>query len=114
MYLQADPTVSYALKEQRRLYFKDYEIDNPYNTYTNKGLPPGPINNPSLSSIKATLYPQDHNYLFMVAQPNGYHAFTRTYAEHERKSKEWRNYLQNQQRLKEEMQDDQKDSADHS
>lgn len=98
MLLQADPTVSYAVGERRRLYFKDYKVDHPYNTYQNKGLPPGPINNPSLSSIKAALYPMDHEYLYMVARPNGYHEFSETYAEHQQKSAEWREYLKNQEK----------------
>jgi UPF0755 protein len=102
MLLQADPTVNYAVNEQRRLYYKDYEVDHPYNTYQNRGLPPGPINNPSLSAIKAALNPEEHDYLFMVARPNGYHAFTETYAEHQQKSAEWRSYIEEQQRLKEE------------
>jgi UPF0755 protein len=94
--------VNYAVNEQRRLYYKDYEVDHPYNTYQNRGLPPGPINNPSLSAIKAALNPEEHDYLFMVARPNGYHAFTETYAEHQQKSAEWRSYIEEQQRLKEE------------
>lgn len=98
MFLQADPTVSYAVGERRRLYFKDYKVDHPYNTYLNKGLPPGPINNPSLSSIEAALYPMDHDYLYMVARPNGYHVFTETYAEHQQKSAEWREYLKSQEK----------------
>jgi len=95
MHLQSDPTVSFALKEQRRLYFSDYEVENPYNTYIHKGLPPGPINNPSLSSIKAALFPADHDYIFMVAKADGsgYHAFTKTYAQHQQKAAEWRAYL---------------------
>lgn len=93
MLLQADPTVSYALGEQRRLYNKDYTIDHPYNTYIHRGLPPGPVNNPSLSSIKAALDPAEHDFLYMVAQPNGYHAFTKTYAQHQQKSAEWRKYM---------------------
>lgn len=101
MRLQADPTVNFAVKERRRLYYKDYEIDHPYNTYVHRGLPPGPITNPSLNSIKAALYPADHDYLFMVAKPNGYHAFTKTFAEHKQKSAEWRDYIQEQQRIKE-------------
>lgn len=99
MLLQADPTVNFAVKNRRRLYFKDYKIDHPYNTYIHRGLPPGPITNPSLSSIKAALYPEDHDYLFMVAKPSGYHAFTKTYTEHQRKSEQWRNYLEKQERL---------------
>lgn len=98
MLLQADPTVNYAVKEKRRLYYKDYKVNHPYNTYIHKGLPPGPITNPSLSSIHAALYPEDHDYIFMVARPNGYHAFSKTYAEHQRKSAEWRQYLREQSR----------------
>jgi UPF0755 protein len=94
MLLQADPTVSYALGEQRRLYNKDYKIDHPYNTYIHKGLPPGPVNNPSLSSIKAALEPTEHDFIYMVARPDGYHAFTKTYAQHRQKSAEWREYLE--------------------
>lgn len=99
MLLQADPTVNFAVKKRRRLYYSDYKVDHPYNTYVNPGLPPGPITNPSLSSIEAALYPADHNYLFMVATPSGYHEFTQTYAEHQQKSAEWRNYLEEQERL---------------
>jgi UPF0755 protein len=62
MPLQADPTVNYAINEQRRLYYKDYKVDHPYNTYQIRGLPPGPINNPSLSAIKAALNPEEHHY----------------------------------------------------
>ena len=97
MLLQADPTVNYAVDKQRRLYYKDYKIDHPYNTYIHKGLPPGPINNPSLSSVRAALYPDEHEYIYMVARPNGYHAFTETYAKHQQKSREWREYLERQE-----------------
>lgn len=105
MLLQADPTVNFAVEKRRRLYYKDYKVDHPYNTYVNKGLPPGPITNPSLSSIEAALYPADHDYIYMVAKPNGYHAFTKTYAEHQRKSAEWRNYLKEQEQLRDEQND---------
>ncbi len=71
MRLQADPTVNFAVGERRRLLFEDYQIDHPYNTYIYRGLPPGPITNPSLSSIRAALYPEDHDYLYMVANPEG-------------------------------------------
>jgi UPF0755 protein len=96
MYLQADPTVAYAVGNRQRLYFKDYKMDSPYNTYIHKGLPPGPINNPDLSSIKAALFPADNDYLYMVARPDGYHAFAKTYAKHQRQSKKWREYLKKQ------------------
>lgn len=97
--LQADPTVNYALGERRRLIFADYEYSHPYNTYRIFGLPPGAITNPSLSSIRATLYPESHNYMYMVATPQGTHGFSRTYEEHQRKSREWTNWLREQRRI---------------
>lgn len=96
--LQADPTVNYAVGERRRLTYADYRVDHPYNTYNFQGLPPGPINNPSYSSIRAALYPDDHDYYYMVATPEGNHAFSETYAEHRRKSREWTEWLREQRR----------------
>ncbi len=101
MRLQADPTVNYAIGERRRLLYEDYRVDHPYNTYQYRGLPPGPITNPSLSVIKATLFPEEHDYLYMVASPDGTHAFSKTFEEHKRKSAEWRKWLQKQYRIKE-------------
>ncbi|SHE38359.1 UPF0755 protein [Fodinibius roseus] len=102
MRLQADPTVNYAVGERRRLLYKDYETDHPYNTYIHSGLPPGPITNPSKSSIRAALFPSDHDYLYMVASPDRNHGFSETYSEHQRKSAEWREWLQEQYRIKRE------------
>jgi len=99
MLLQADPTVAYALGERRRLLFVDYELDHPYNTYKFSGLPPGPITNPTLSSIEAVLYPEEHDYLFMVATPEGLHRFSRTFQEHQVASEEWRRWLREQVRI---------------
>lgn len=99
MMLQADPTVVYALGERRRLLFADYEFDHPYNTYLIRGLPPGPITNPALSSIRAVLYPEEHEYLFMVATPEGSHRFSRTFQEHQAASEEWRRWLREQVRI---------------
>jgi UPF0755 protein len=87
MALQADPTVQYAIALKRgrrktRLFEKDYQIDSPYNTYLNPGLPPGPVNSPSRRSIEAALYPADVRYLYFVAGPDGRHVFSRTYSEH--------------------------------
>jgi len=101
MRLQADPTVNYAIGERRRLMYEDYRVDHPYNTYQYRGLPPGPITNPSLGAIKATLFPKEHDYLYMVASPDGTHAFSETFEEHKQKSAEWREWLQKQYRLKE-------------
>ena len=87
MALQADPTVQYAIalatgKRKPRLYVKDYEFPSPYNTYLHPGLPPGPVNSPSLRSIEASLYPAQVPYLYFVAGPDGRHIFAKTYAEH--------------------------------
>jgi UPF0755 protein len=87
MALQADPTVMYAISLKRgrrksRLFEKDYQIKSPYNTYLNPGLPPGPVNSPSLRSLEASLYPADVRYLYFVAGPDGRHVFSRTYNEH--------------------------------
>lgn len=85
MLLQADPTVQYALGEPRaRLLYRDIEsvADDPYNTYTQPGLPPGPIASPGVASLEATLEPARHSFLFFVARPDGSHEFTRTVREH--------------------------------
>jgi len=101
MKLQADPTVNYAVNERRRLLLKDYKIDHPYNTYKINGLPPGPITNPAKSTIEATLYPEDHDYLYMVSSPEGdHHVFSKTYAEHLEATEKWRKWLRKQYRLK--------------
>lgn len=87
MRLQADPTVQYALGEhQNRLLYAHIRdvADHPYNTYTQNGLPPGPIASPSAGAIRATLDPADVPYLYFVARPNGTHVFTRTLVEHNR------------------------------
>ncbi len=88
MLLQCDPTVVYALKRRNewrgRLYRIHWEIDHPYNTYRNPGLPPGPINSPGRAALKAALLPESTPYLYFVAQPGGGHAFSRTLTEHNR------------------------------
>ena len=83
MPIQSDTTIQYILGAQKEtITFKDTEIDNPYNTYQNYGLPPGPIGSPSLSAIQAVLEPEQTDYLYFVAQNDGHHRFSRTYAEH--------------------------------
>lgn len=83
MRLQADPTVQYALPgEPRRLFYKDYNYESPYNTYRQAGLPPGPINSPGRASIEAALFPADVDYFYFVATGKGGHIFTRTLQEH--------------------------------
>jgi UPF0755 protein len=83
--LQADPTVLYALGGYRaRLLYAaiDSVQDNPYNTYSNRGLPPGPIGSPGARAIDAALAPEVHDFMYFVAWPDGSHIFTRTLAEH--------------------------------
>ena len=83
MPLQADPTINYALKSFRRLTYKDYRsVKSPYNTYLHNDLPPTPIGNPSLSSLKAVLTPAKVPYLYFVADGTGKHIFSKTYKEH--------------------------------
>jgi UPF0755 protein len=105
MLLQADPTVLYALGERRRILFEDYRVEHPYNTYLHAGLPPGPITNPDEASIMSVLNPEDHDYLFMVATPEGSHEFNRTFAEHRRSSERWRSWLREQYRIKREREE---------
>lgn len=85
MPLQIDATVQYALPEHKeRLLFKDLKFEDPYNTYLHAGLPPGPIANPGLASIRAALYPEYTEYLFYVTKDDGTsgHVFAKTYEEH--------------------------------
>ena len=82
MLLQADPTIQYLFNTPKRLYHKDLESNSRYNTYKFKGLPPTPINNPSLHVIKATLNPAKTKYIFMVAKGNGEHYFNETWNGH--------------------------------
>lgn len=87
MALGSCPTVEYArmlagLPHKATLSFKDLEIVSPYNTYKHGGLPPTPISNPGIASIKAVLYPAHSNYLYFVSKGDGTHHFSTTAAEH--------------------------------
>jgi UPF0755 protein len=83
MKLDIDATVEYALGEHRaRLYYRDLDVDSPYNTYRRAGLPPGPIANPGLSSIDAAMHPAKVGYLYYVAKPDGSHIFSDTLSQH--------------------------------
>lgn len=83
MPLQTDPTVLYAQgKHKERVLFKDLEFDSPYNTYQNKGLPPGPIANAGKSSIEAVLDPSNTDYFYFLADKKGTNHFAVTYDEH--------------------------------
>ena len=83
MALQADPTIIYAYgRRLHRIWERQLQIRSPYNTYLYPGLPPGPINQPSDSSLIAALYPAPIGYLYFVAQPDGKHIFSASYADH--------------------------------
>lgn len=83
MPLQTDPTVIYAMGEHKdRLFNTDYEFEHPYSTYTNKGMPPGPIAGSGASSIQAVLDPAHTEYLFFLADSTGKNHFAKTYEEH--------------------------------
>jgi UPF0755 protein len=86
MRLQADPTVTYALKRDGRwtgtLYRSDYGYESPFNTYLVDGLPPGPICNPGADALKAAASPARTDYLYFVADRSGGHTFSRTFQEH--------------------------------
>jgi UPF0755 protein len=94
MPLQADPTVQYAIASRpgnvvefgywkRSLSVQDLQFDSTYNTYTKRGLPPGPIASPGIDSIWAVIRPAKTDYLYFVARNDGTHAFSETFEEHE-------------------------------
>jgi len=101
MKLQADPTVIHALNrknpEQRiqRVLTKDLSIQDPYNTYYVKGLPPGPICVAERAALEAVLNAPKHEYIFMCADPDrfGFHAFAKSYNDHLRNQRKWTAYL---------------------
>ncbi|HWH79202.1 MAG TPA: endolytic transglycosylase MltG, partial [Candidatus Binatus sp.] len=85
MPLQSDPTVIYGIKDfNGNLTRKDLQEDSPYNTYRIAALPPGPICNPSVSSIKAALHPADVPFLYFVSKNDGTHTFSETIEAHNR------------------------------
>jgi len=89
MPLQTDPTVLYAKGEHKeKVYYSDLEIEDPFNTYINPGLTPGPIANAGISSIEAALEPADTDFLYFLATPEGEVLFSKTLAEHNEKKAE--------------------------
>lgn len=92
MRLQSCATVIYSWEargvKKNALTYKDLEIDSPYNTYLNDGLPPGPISVPSAESWDSAVNPEKTDYLFFFATPSGNHIFSKTYEEHLRRQRE--------------------------
>ena len=84
MPLQSDATINYITKKgTTRPSYEDLEIQSLYNTYTNKGLPPAPISNPSLSSIQAVIYPIDNDYYYFLTDNDGNIHYGRNMEEHQ-------------------------------
>lgn len=82
--LEIDATLQYALGEHKEVLTEaDKEIDSPYNTYKVEGLPPGPICNPGYTALYAATHPEQHNYYYYVAMPDGSHLFANSYSEHQ-------------------------------
>jgi len=83
MALQADATLTYITgKESKDLTLNDLKINSPYNTYTNRGLPPTPISNPGLASIDAALHPTKSAYLYYLHDNKGNVYYAKTFEEH--------------------------------
>ncbi len=84
--LQCDPTVIYAMelagKNDGIIHMSDLRMKSPYNTYLNRGLPPGPIANPGEEALRAALFPPETDYFYFVSDTQGGHFFSRTHNEH--------------------------------
>ncbi|MET3538342.1 endolytic transglycosylase MltG [Chryseobacterium limigenitum] len=102
MKLQSDPTVIYAINKQtnfkdpiKRVFYKHLTTPSPYNTYANKGIPPGPICIVDKSSVDAVLNAENNNFIFMCADPKrfGYHKFTASAEEHAINAKAYQDWL---------------------
>lgn len=102
MKLQSDPTVIYAINQAnnftktiKRVYYRDLKAPSPYNTYANAGIPPGPICIVDKSSVDAVLNPEQHDYIFMAADPDrlGFHRFTNSDIEHAKNARDYQQWL---------------------
>ncbi|MBD3245124.1 MAG: endolytic transglycosylase MltG [Candidatus Moranbacteria bacterium] len=89
--LQSCATINYILgNNKKQLSYEDTRIDSPYNTYLNKGLPPGPISNPGINSIMAAIYPQESDYYYFLNDPKtGEIIYSRTIDEHNQKKQQY-------------------------
>jgi len=100
--LQADPTLVFAVGDfsLKRVLNEHKQVDSPYNTYKNQGLPPGPINLPSIHSLNAVLNYTKHNYIFMCAKEDfsGYHNFTASLKAHNENARKYQRQLSIEQR----------------
>jgi len=94
MKLDCDPTIIYVLKEKGsfkgRLLKKDLKLESPYNTYRNRGLPPGPICSPGRESLEAALYPAQEKYLYFVSKKDGSHHFSSSFRDHQNAVRKYR------------------------
>jgi UPF0755 protein len=84
MLLQSDPTAMYGREEGGAPTAADLTVDTPYNTYRNRGLPPGPICNPGRAALEAALSPAAVSYVYFVSRNDGTHEFSTTLDEHNR------------------------------
>ncbi len=107
--LQSDPTIIYAMYKEKKLdtpikrvLTKYLEVDSPYNTYKNTGLPPGPIAMPDIKAIDAVLNAQKHPYFYMCAstQKIGQHIFAKTLSEHNKNARKYQVWLNKQKIMK--------------
>ena len=97
MPLGADPTIKFAMNNfaLKRIYKKYLDVVSPYNTYKNRGLPPGPICTPSAKTIDAVLNSTKTNYMYFVAKSDfsGYHTFSSNFTEHLQHAREYQKAL---------------------
>ena len=102
--LQADPTVKFAMKDfgLKRIYEKYLTVESPYNTYVNKGLPPGPICTPSVETLKEVINAPKTDYIYFVADSdlNGSSVFTSNYKDHMKYAKLYQQALNKQDSIK--------------
>ena len=98
--LEMDSTLQYALgKYGQRLLNEDKQVDSPYNTYKRRGLPPGPISNPGVASLRAAMAPADVDYLYFVSNADGKtHTFSSNIGEHQQAVLKYRREIREQRR----------------